>query len=124
MEREVSSSKRARVCARAFDYDRAAPSCIAELDHLLGLRHLGRWYLCKGQTGGEWRTAVRVKEAAHHRSALSDGASTKAGADDFDEIIAETGSRELVWGSKTPPPLEMQTFAASAPGVVANVTGT
>ena len=47
----------------------------------------------KGQTSGEWRTAVRVKEAAHHRSALSDGASTKAGADDFDEIIAETGSR-------------------------------
>ena len=40
-----SSSKRAPVCARAFDYDRAAPSCIAELDHLLGLRHLGRWYL-------------------------------------------------------------------------------
>ena len=117
MEREVSSSKRARVCARAFDYDRAAPSCIAELDHLLGLRHLGRWYLCKGQTGGEWRTAVRVKEAAHHRR-LSDGASTKAGADDFDEIIAETGSRIQPgeFGSLKLPPLEMQTFARAWSG--------
>ena len=72
----------------------------------------------KGQTSGEWRTAVRVKEAAHHRSALSDGASTKAGADDFDEIIAETGSRIQPgeFGSLKLPPLEMQTFARAWSG--------
>ena len=52
------------------------------------------------------------------RSALSDGASTKAGADDFDEIIAETGSRIQPgeFGSLKLPPLEMQTFARAWSG--------